>query len=117
MKHEVKSEYIKNKIKNHSFKDVLHRYYIERLIYLEDYIMNKPFKPERNVLVDNWKAKYSDDYKEIFKELKPEEYKKNTKEILKEISEKILEHKKEEKEWEQEEEELKKVWLSVGGVE
>ena len=113
--YKVKSKFIKNKIKGHSFKNKNLRQYIDDLIFLE-----KSITKGINGMAGNWmlfymKEKYEKDYYQLLKELKPKEYRKYAEKRRKEQ----IKLKEREKRWkEKEKKELnkkKKLWLSLGG--
>tara|TARA_Y100000034_G_C6780253_1_gene348702 strand:+ start:316 stop:669 length:354 start_codon:yes stop_codon:yes gene_type:complete len=110
----VKSNFIKEKIKKTKFKD---RKYIDDLIFLEDHITGKikNLGWAGSMKLHGLKNSYKKEYEAIYKELRPKEWK----EIQKRDKEEREKDKKEEKEFIEEErkelEESKKCWIEAKG--
>ena len=104
----IKSNYIKEKIKNAKFED---KEYIEDLIFLEKGITQPIAGMAGNLKFFGLKSKYHQEYSELLKELAPEEEDKYQKD-----------HKKEEErtrklkeEFKREQEQEKRDWIKAGG--
>ena len=112
----IKTKYVRNKIKNKSFKNKKYRKYIDHLILLESYASGERFGWPGCNIVNRLTMKYEKEYCAILKELlKPEK-----------AEEKILavklkkKHDRMMKRWFEEEEKRKlekgrKEWLKLGG--
>lgn len=117
MDYKIKSEYIKNKVQGHSFKNTKYRNYIQDLVFLEQVIMEGAGGFGGAMRFHGLEFTYEKDYEEIYKELKPDEYKK----YMKEKKLKRLKEKRDRKKWKKrEQQELvdeEKWWISYGGTE
>ena len=109
----IKSEFIKNKIKETSWKD---REYIDDLIQIENFILRGgPNSMAGGYLYHNLKISYRREWEIIYKELNPKRY---TELIQREDEEKERERKEDEERMREEEKELerkRKEWIEKGG--
>jgi len=105
---EVRSNYIKQKIKGTSYT---FRGYIDRLISVEKCILNPPTQWAEAMRQHDIRDKYSKEWHTIEKELKPWKY-EETKED--EPEDELIYNPRE---VEKEEEENRKAWSELGGVE
>ena len=107
-----KSEFVKKKIKETSWKD---RKYIEDLIRIERYALGEYGGWTTGYMIVQLKEKYPKEWKIIHQELNPKGYKKTLKEEKEErLKEKREEEKFEKEEAEEEKRDLKE-WKKLGG--
>jgi len=109
---EAKSNFVKEKIKNSSWKD---RDYIEDLMFIEKSITEGIGGWAGNMKLHGLKSRYKKEYHKIFEELDPKGYKKYLKEKTKEEEQEKKEMKEFEKQEKEEEEEEKEDWVKAGG--
>jgi hypothetical protein len=113
----AKSELVRNLIRGASWKDRVHREYVDDLIEIERYVLTGPTGFADALRAGMLKAKYSRESMIIFKELKPEEYERFIKEDkrrrrkIREKTERLARERK------IEEERLRREWLKMGGTE
>ena len=109
----IKSEFIKNKIKETPWEA---REYIDDLIKIEDFILRGgPHSMAGGYLYHHIKNKYHQEWEIIYKELNPKEYAEL---IKREKEEKERARKEDEKRMQEEEKELerkRKEWIEMGG--
>ena len=114
---QVKSEYVKKKIKGRSFSKEKDRNYIHDLLNLERYVLKGPSGTADAMMLSGLEGEYPKEYVAIFKELDPEGYEahleneRREKEKNRKLSEKL--QREEDREYERE----RKQWLALGGKE
>jgi len=114
---EIKSNFIKNLIKGRSFSDREFRVYIDRLIMLEKIILEGVKGYAEAALYNDMQRYYRREWEAIYRELKSEEFsrlmeKEKRLKALRESKDRVLLERVK-----KEEEELKKEWIELGGVE
>jgi hypothetical protein len=73
---EIKTEYLRNKLKTISKDEIDYEHYLESMIFLEKWLSGEiDYFPGR-FKAARIKRKYEEDYWGILKELKPDEFKK-----------------------------------------
>ena len=109
---DIKSQYLKNKIKNLSWEK---RDYFDDLMTLEQWILGEISGWATAMMVHGLKGKYEIDYLEILQELRPKRFEELLKKKLEEDEKRAIDM---EKEWITEKkrrERLMKEWLEMGG--
>jgi flagellar biosynthesis GTPase FlhF len=114
---EVKSEFIKNLIRQTSYRDVRGRKYIDELITLERFIVDGVHSWGSALHYRNLKEKYRREWEAIYKELKPEEFKQIIERKEREAEERRREIEEMRRQELEEEMRKKKEWLEMGGLE
>ena len=114
---EVKSEFIRNLIRQTSFRNLREREYIDELIALERFIVDGAESYASALRYHYLKRRYRKEWEAIYKELKPEEFRRIIEREKKEEEE--SRRRAEEEKRRKLEEELKKKdeWLAIGGLE
>ena len=108
----IKSKFLKEKIKKSNWENKKEREKIDDLIFIEDYILGKVnLRGGGSRKLYN----YSEEYKKMLKELKPKEFAKINKQEAKENSKEKREEMKLKKEEKLIEEKNKKDWIEAGG--
>ena len=113
----VKSKFIRDKIKKTKFED---RAYIDDLIFLEDCIVGK-INPEKigwlgNMKLHGLKNKYFGEFAEIYMELNSEEWKKLKENDRKEMIKEVKRLQKLDEDKGKELAKIKEEWVVVGGL-
>ena len=110
---EVRSEFIKNLIKERGLKSK----YIDDLIRLEKYILNGPRGFASAMHYHSLKGKYREEWEAIYRELKPDEFERIMQREREEEMRRKQEEERRRKEEQKEMERLKREWLEMGGAE
>lgn len=117
MAYEIKSEFIKSKIRGRKFSNEHWRGYVKNLVAIERIILEGAHGSAGVAKMLYLQDYYEDSYNKIFKELKPKEFEKYLKEKQEEEEELKRYAKEDELEEKGELELFKKQWLSLGGKE
>lgn len=115
---EVKSEFIKAKIRGSDWNDKFRKNYINDLIELENHVLHKRGSGFAHALyIGGLKDYYKREYDIIFKELAPKEYERLIEEKKQRELKRNEEDEQRRKELKAKKEQLRKEWLEVGGTE
>ncbi len=109
---EIKSKFIKEKIKRTRWKD---RKYIDNLIKIEKLALGKNFGLVTGYIEINLREDYPKEWEIIYKEVNPKGYEKMIKREKEEKEREEKEQKEFEEECRKEQEQLKKEWKEMGG--
>jgi hypothetical protein len=115
MDYEVKSQYIKRKIKGQSFRNARYRKFIQSLIFIERCILLGVESHTSAMTLHSLKDRYRGDYEAILQELKPREYRGYHRERKAEVMAARAERSAQKREEKAAFESIKKWWLSMGG--
>ena len=104
----IKSQYIKNKVKGLPWS---RHNYIDALIAIERFILKPPHTLMGNLYLSSLKLKYSQEFSKILSELKPKDHQKYLNQLKEESKERV----KQRKLVQAEENKLKVEWQKAGG--
>lgn len=111
------TKYVRNKIKQASWKRGKGRDYIQDLLNLEYFIQNGPGGWSGGMLFHNMKDRYEKEYREMMNELDPKALKRAEEEKRKEMLREKREEKKAREEERKKEKREHKAWIKLGGRE
>jgi len=112
---DVKSRFIKEKIKEGKWKNEEFRQYIKELIFLEKFVLHGIGSYPDGKVYHILKNRYPEEHKAIYKELDPEGFEEFIERERKEQKKREKERKQREEKERREREKGKKAWLGLGG--